>query len=111
CLVLVSGILGKETKAAEPAPAAGEEKGVTLARALQLLRHSKQVQIIALVIGFGSFGAAFSYQKHNMASQGLGGEGSIGKFLAQVRFAVSAAALVIQVWVTPRIHQYLGIGF
>src|SRR6187200_3793728 len=37
CLVLVSGILGKETKAAELAPA-GEEKGVTLARAFQLLR-------------------------------------------------------------------------
>ncbi|HWV93900.1 MAG TPA: hypothetical protein VNZ24_06265, partial [Vicinamibacterales bacterium] len=110
CLVLVSGILGKETKAAELAPA-GEEKGVTLARAFQLLRQSKQVQIIALVIGFGSIGAALIDQQLNMASEGLGGEDSIGKFLAQVRFAVSAAALVIQVWVTPRIHRYLGIGF
>jgi AAA family ATP:ADP antiporter len=111
CLLLVSGILGKETKAAELAPAAGEEKGVTLARAFQLLRQSKQVQIIALVIGFGSIGAALIDQQLNMASEGLGGEDSIGKFLAQVRFAVSAAALVIQVWVTPRIHRYLGIGF
>ena len=93
------------------APAAGEEKGVTLARAFQLLRQSKQVQIIALVIGFGSIGAALIDQQLNMASEGLGGEDSIGKFLAQVRFAVSAAALVIQVWVTPRIHRYLGIGF
>ena len=41
----------------------------------------------------------------------MGGEDSIGKFLAQVRFYVSAAALVIQVWITPRIHRYLGIGF
>ena len=46
-----------------------------------------------------------------MAAEGLGGEDSIGKFLAQVRFYVSAAALVIQVWITPRIHRYLGIGF
>ena len=32
-------------------------------------------------------------------------------FLAQVRFWLSAAAFVIQVWITPRIHRYLGIGF
>jgi AAA family ATP:ADP antiporter len=112
CLVLVSGILGKERNAAEMTPSAGSaEKGVTLARAFQLLRQSKQVQIIALVIGFGSIGAALIDQQLNMASEGMGGENAIGKFLAQVRFSVSAAALVIQVWVTPRIHRYLGIGF
>ena len=32
-------------------------------------------------------------------------------FLAQVRFYVSVAGFVIQVWLTPRIHRYLGIGF
>jgi hypothetical protein len=83
CLLLVSGILGKETKATELAPAVGEEKGVTVARAFQLLRQSKQVQIIALVIGFGSIGAALIDQQLSMASEGLGGEDSIGKFLAQ----------------------------
>ena len=69
------------------------------------------MQIIALVIGFGSLGAAIVDQQLNMAAEGMGGEDSIGKFLAQVRFYVSAAALVIQVWITPRIHRYLGIGF
>ena len=63
------------------------------------------------MIGFGSLGAAIVDQQLNMAAEGMGGEDSIGKFLAQVRFYVSAAALVIQVWITPRIHRYLGIGF
>ena len=43
--------------------------------------------------------------------KGAGQEDSIGKFLAQIRFYTSAAAFVIQVWITPRIHRYLGIGF
>ena len=63
------------------------------------------------MIGFGSIGAAIVDLQLNMAAEGMGGEDQIGKFLAQVRFYVSAAALVIQVWVTPRIHRYLGIGF
>jgi AAA family ATP:ADP antiporter len=113
CVVLVSAILGREKGAVQiPAGAANEkDTGVTLKRAVQLLRQSRQVQIIALVIGFGSLGAAIIDQQLNMAAEGMGGEDSIGKFLAQVRFYVSAAALVIQVWLTPRIHRYLGIGF
>ena len=113
CIALVSAILGKEKRALQiPTRGANEkETGVTLKRAVQLLRQSKQVQIIALVIGFGSLGAAIVDQQLNMAAEGMGGEDSIGKFLAQVRFYVSAAALVIQVWITPRIHRYLGIGF
>ena len=113
CMALVSAILGKEKRALQiPTRGANEkETGVTLKRAVQLLQQSKQVQIIALVIGFGSLGAAIVDQQLNMAAEGMGGEDSIGKFLAQVRFYVSAAALVIQVWITPRIHRYLGIGF
>ena len=112
-MVLVSAILGKEKGAVQMSTRGANEKetGVTLKRAVQLLQQSKQVQIIALVIGFGSLGAAIVDQQLNMAAEGMGGEDSIGKFLAQIRFYVSAAALVIQVWVTPRIHRYLGIGF
>ena len=78
------------------------------------MRESKQIQLIALVIGFGSLGAALIDQQLNMAAEifkGAGREDSIGAFLAQVRFYISAAAFVIQVWITPRIHRYLGIGF
>ena len=111
CSVLVSAILGKESTASEIAPSiGGTEKGVTLSRAIQLLRQSKQVQLIALVIGFGSIGAALIEQQLNMAVDGLA-EDTIGRILALVRLSVSVAALVIQVWVTPRVHQYLGVGF
>ena len=53
------------------------------------MRESKQIQLIALVIGFGSIGAALIDQQLNMAAEifkGAGREDSIGAFLAQVRF-------------------------
>ncbi len=114
CLVIVSIILGRERQAADAGAAVDEERGVTFARALQLLRESRQIQLIAVVIGFGSLGAALIDQQLNMAAEifrGAGQEDSVGAFLAQIRFYISAAAFVIQVWITPRIHRYLGIGF
>lgn len=114
CLVIVSIILGREEQAAAVGAAVDEERGVSFARAMELLRESKQIQLIAVVIGFGSLGAALIDQQLNMAAEifrGAGEEDAIGAFLAQIRFYISAAAFVIQVWITPRIHRYLGIGF
>ncbi len=114
CMLIVSIILGRETSAAEVASANVEERGVSLARAFALLRESRQIQLIAAVISFGSLGALLLDQQVNMAAEvfkGAGQEDSIGGFLAQIRFYTSLAAFVIQVWITPRIHQYLGIGF
>jgi ATP/ADP translocase/HEAT repeat protein/CRP-like cAMP-binding protein len=112
CMAIVAAILGREQR---PVSLAGEEeRGVTMARAIQLLRGSRQIQIIAVVISFGAFGAALLDQQVNMAAEvfkGAGESDSIGAFLAQIRFYTSAAAFVIQVWITPRIHRYLGIGF
>ena len=111
-MAIVAAILGREQ---QPVTIAGqEERGVTMARAVQLLRGSRQIQIIAVVISFGAFGAALLDQQVNMAAEvfkGAGQSDSIGAFLAQIRFYTSAAAFVIQVWITPRIHRYLGIGF
>ena len=110
---IVSVIIGRERQA-EVSAAVDEEKGVSLGRAFGLLRNSRQIQLIALVISFGSLGAALIDQQLNMAAeifQGAGETDSIGAFLAQVRFWLSLAAFVIQVWITPRIHKYLGIGF
>jgi ATP/ADP translocase/HEAT repeat protein/CRP-like cAMP-binding protein len=115
CAGIVSVILGREREAtASVSAAVDEEKGVSIGRAFALLRESKQIQLIAAVISFGSLGALLIDQQLNMAAEmfkGAGQEDSIGAFLAQVRFYVSVAAFVIQVWVTPRIHRYLGIGF
>ena len=110
--VIVSVIIGREQ--AEVSAAVDDEKGVSLKRAFGLLRDSRQIQLIAMVICFGSLGAALIDQQLNMATeifQGAGQTDSIGAFLAQVRFWLSLAAFVIQVWITPRIHKYLGIGF
>ena len=115
CALLVFMILGREQGATPAAAAAGdEERGVSLARAFSLLSGSRQIQLISVVIGFGALGAALIDQQLNMAAEvfkGAGQEDAIGAFLAQVRFYLSAAAFVIQVWITPRIHRYLGIGF
>jgi ATP/ADP translocase/HEAT repeat protein/CRP-like cAMP-binding protein len=114
CAVIVTTIVKREQDAAAAAAAPDEERGVSLARAFALLRESKQIQLIALVIAFGSLGAALIDQQLNMAAEVFKGRGesdSIGAFLAQVRFYLSLAAFVIQVWITPRIHKYLGIGF
>ncbi|MEO6213833.1 MAG: Npt1/Npt2 family nucleotide transporter, partial [Vicinamibacterales bacterium] len=112
---IVSVVLGRERQAAASVNAwAEEERGISLGKAFGLLRGSRQIQLIAVVISFGSLGAALIDQQLNMAAEVFKGKGeadSIGAFLAQVRFSLSAAAFVIQVWITPRIHRYLGIGF
>ena len=115
CATLVFVIIGQQHRAVPSAASAGdEERGVTVSRAFDLLKGSRQIQLIAVVIGFGALGAALIDQQLNMAAEvfkGAGEEDAIGAFLAQVRFYLSAAAFVIQVWITPRIHRYLGIGF
>jgi ATP:ADP antiporter, AAA family len=114
CGAIVAAILGREQGAVAASTDTKEERGVTMARAVALLRGSRQIQIIAIIISFGSLGAALLDQQVNMAAEvfkGAGQADSIGAFLAQIRFYTSAAAFVIQVWITPRIHRYLGIGF
>ena len=107
-------VLGREGQAAPSAEAVAEgERGVSIRRALELLRGSRQIMLIALVISFGSLGASLIDQQLNMATElfkGAGQEDAMGAFLAQVRFYVSVAGFVLQVWVTPRIHKYLGIA-
>jgi ATP:ADP antiporter, AAA family len=113
CAALVAMIVGRESAAAEAVAARPgvEDRGVTLGRAFELLRASRQVQLIAVIIGFGSIGAALIEQQLNMAAENLGQEEAIGQFLAFVRFYLGIVATVLQVWVTPRIHRYLGVGF
>jgi ATP/ADP translocase/CRP-like cAMP-binding protein len=118
CAALVGYIGGRERMDAGAAPAAaktgGKEKDVSLTEAFSLLRRSRHLQIIALVISFASIGAAIIEQQLNMAAaaaKGAGATDSITAFLAQVALWTSTIAFVIQVWLTSKIHRYLGIGF
>ncbi len=114
CAVLVITILRRERVQVDPVAGAKKEKGVSATEAFALLRTSKHLQIIALVISFAAVGAAIIEQQLNMAAaaaKGANATDSITAFLAQVGLWTSTIGFVIQVWLTSRIHRYLGIGF
>ena len=80
--------------------------------ALAMLRKSKHLQIIALIIGFGALGAATLEQQLYMASAAeVVGKDAVTSFLASITFYISVIGFVIQVYFTSRIYSLLGIGF
>jgi AAA family ATP:ADP antiporter len=112
--VLVVLIIRREKVDADPVVAVKNEKGVGATEAIDLLRKSKHLQIIALVISFAAIGAAIIDQQLNMAAQaakGASATDSITTFLATVGLWTSSIGFMIQVWLTSKIHRYLGIGF
>ena len=91
-----------------------DEKGVSFAEAFTLLRNSRHLQIIALVISFAAVGAVIIEQQLNMAAEAAKGQDqtdALTVFLAEVQLWTSSIGFVIQIWLTARIHRYLGIGF
>jgi ATP:ADP antiporter, AAA family len=113
CAVLVAAIIKREATDVDTSASAKEESGVSATEAFDLLRRSRHLQIIALVISFASIGAAIIEQQLNMAAQAAkgGATDSITTFLATVGLWTSSIGFVIQVWLTSKIHRYLGIGF
>jgi AAA family ATP:ADP antiporter len=115
CVIVVVLVVSKADIADDAMIAATEEeKGVGARRAIELLRESKHLQMIALMISFAALGAAIIEQQFNMAldaSYGPDGTNAITAVLARVQFWASVAGFGIQVLVTSRIHRYLGIGF
>jgi AAA family ATP:ADP antiporter len=110
---LVSAIVMRE-KAAGATTATVEEKGVGFAVAIRLLKESRHLQTIALVIAFAAIGAAIIEQQLNLAAEASKGQKStdaITAFLGTIQLYTSIIGFVIQVWLTSRIHKYLGIGF
>jgi AAA family ATP:ADP antiporter len=113
CAVLVAAIIARERISAGPAPA-GPRKAVPVTEALDLLRGSKHLQIIALVISFAAVGAVIIEQQLNMAAEaakGAAATDAITVLLAQVGLWTSTIGFVVQVWLTSKVHRYLGIGF
>jgi AAA family ATP:ADP antiporter len=89
-------------------------KGESLggAEALAMLRGSRHLQLIALVIGFSALGAATLELQLYMASEAVvAGEDAITSFLAEITFYISLIGFVIQIYFTSRIYSLLGIGF
>ncbi len=112
-VVLVVAIVRRADVTGDVA-AAGEERGVGAGEAIRLLRSSRQLQMIALVIGFGALGGTIIKQQLSMAieaARGPDGTDAITAFLAQVAMYSSIAGFVIQVGLTSRIHRVLGLLF
>ena len=70
---------------ADPVVAVTNEKGVSALEAFELLRQSKHLQIIALVISFAAVGAAIIEQQLNMAAQAAKGAGATDSITAVPR--------------------------
>jgi ATP/ADP translocase/CRP-like cAMP-binding protein len=92
------------------APLPGIHHGVGAGAAVRLLRESRHLQIITLIIGFAAVGAMFIEQQLNMAAAaGHDSTDAITRFLADVTFYVSIAGFFIQVGLTGRIHRAFGL--
>ena len=113
CMAIVITVIKREQQAGTTdASKTGEEESVGGAQALKMLRESKHLQLISLVIGFSAVGAAIIDQQLNMAAAESKGSGdAIAAFLAQIIVYLSLVGFFIQVFLTSRIHRLLGIGF
>jgi ATP/ADP translocase/HEAT repeat protein/CRP-like cAMP-binding protein len=115
CFGIVVLVIRREKSAGmSDASKTGEEESVSSAEAFQLLRSSKHLQLISLVIAFAAIGAAIIEQQLNMATaeaKGASNTDGISAFLAVITVWLSIIGFVIQVAFTSRIHRNLGIGF
>ena len=110
---VVSAVL-RQSPAGALTVSTGDESGVGGREAIRLLRESRHLQLIALVIGLAAIGAGLLDQQLNMAVEeaaGAEGANSIAAFLGQVQLYLSVVGFVVQVWLTSRIHHHLGVGF
>ncbi len=116
CVAIVWTVLRqtKPTQLAGIAAAGKEEESVSGAEAIRLLRESRHLQVIALVIGFAALGSSIIEQQLNMAAAeflGTDDPDALTSFLGGVIFYISVIGFVIQIALTSRIHRLLGIGF
>ena len=115
CTLTVAWVVRREPAAGRSdASRTGEEATVSGTEALRLLRSSRHLQTIAMVIGFAAIGAAIIEQQLNMAaaeSRGAENVDAVTAFLAQITAYLSMIGFLVQVLLTSRIHRFLGIGF
>jgi AAA family ATP:ADP antiporter len=91
---------------------AQEEPGAGICHAIDLLRNHSHLKAIALVISFAAVSAVFIDQQLNMAVEAtMGQESDIARFLAGLQALTSTFSFLIQLFLTSRIHRFLGVGF
>ena len=115
CTVTAAVVVRREPGAGRSdASKTGEETNVSGSEAWRLLKSSRHLQTIAMVIGFAAIGAAIIEQQLNMAaaeSRGAQNVDAVTAFLAQITAYLSIIGFLVQVLLTSRIHRLLGIGF
>ncbi|HUF47709.1 MAG TPA: Npt1/Npt2 family nucleotide transporter [Vicinamibacterales bacterium] len=111
CLAIVVVILRRQPDASG-AGAAEAEVGVGAQEALHLLRSSKHLKLIAVVIGFAAIGSTVIGQQLFMAAEAnRATEGDLTSFLGQITAYLSGIGFLVQVGLTSRIHRSLGLTF
>jgi AAA family ATP:ADP antiporter len=111
CVAVVVAVIMRESLGGQSA-FGHVGKGLGLWQALDLLKGSKHLQTIALVMSFAAVGAAIIEQQLNMAAEATKGqESAIAGFLALLQALTSTFGFLIQLLLTSRIHRFLGIGF
>jgi HEAT repeat protein len=116
-MVIVTTVLArsKNVGLADITSSAGEKKSVAWNESWTMLRGSKHLQLIAAVIALAAMGAALVDQQLSMAvdefvGEGEGADARITALLATVQLFTSTVSFIVQIWLTARIHRYLGIG-
>ena len=114
-VAVVSAVIRTEHPGGAPSERSGEgeEEGGGGLAALRLIRQSAHLRLMAVLISLAAFGGVIIDQQLSMAAEAFNGRGqtdAITSFLATVRFSLSAASFVIQVWVVRYIYRFLGIG-
>jgi ATP:ADP antiporter, AAA family len=87
-----------------------EDLGVGGREALRLLAQSRQLRVLAAVVGLAVMGAAVVDQQLSMAAEAFRvDEESIAELLAEIGTYLSLAGFAVQVALTSRIHRSWGI--
>ena len=111
-IVIVSAVVRRQPMAPGESPRPGAEEGVGAGEAIRLLRGSKHLQIISLLIVFAAMGAAIIDQQLSMAAAATTStDAGLTAFLAQITFYLSLVSFVVQVGFTSQIHRSLGLTF
>lgn len=111
CMGIVTAIARRQPEAAG-AVTTSAEKGVGAKEAVRLLKSSRHLQLIALVIAFAAIASVVISQQLYMAAEAnKTTEGALTSFLGSITAYLSGVSFFVQVALTSRIHRSFGLTF